>query len=622
MRIKNILILSLIGLIFISCNDILDRPSKTDTNDDTFWTSEEKVRMYATEFYTKFFVGYGYNYNTNYAALLGYTFNDDILHPGSQIEFERSVPNKKGSTSMDENNPTWQELYSGPTWNFAWIRKSNYMQDRINERMSNILSEEAKKHWIGIARFFRAMEYAGLATTFGDVPLFEHNFTDKDFDIIYKPRDKHDVVMESVYNDLVYAMENVRLNDGDQQVNRYIVAAFTSRLALFEGTWQKYYYKNDELAKKFLELSITAAQYIMDSGKYDITSDFKSLFGSYDLKSNKECILYRHYDDKYKVTHSVASNCTMNDPRAASPTLDLIKAFICIDGNTWENSDLTKADDFSLENLVKTRDPRFEATFWDKPTPKSKGSYLYVTKFIDRKGPEFIANGESPSFEYTGINNKNDYPVMRLSEVLLNYIEAKAELATLGGTAISQDDLNKTINKIRNRPLDEVAIAKGVQKTKPLELSNLPEDPRRDPLVSKLIWEIRRERRMEFAFEYSRIIDLRRWKKLDYMDTERNEDLLIGSWVNFPEELPGELSAKNVGIISVINKEGKRIEFKGNNNDEMVGFYYHLTNKHRLPVLNTPGLNPYLSPLGKNNIEEYTTKGYSIAQTEGWPSIN
>ena len=56
-------------------------------------------------------------------------------------------------------------------------------------------------------------------------------------------------------------MKNVRLDDGDAQyVNRYVVAAFVSRWALFEASWQ-YYYKNDERANEIFEQAITAADW-------------------------------------------------------------------------------------------------------------------------------------------------------------------------------------------------------------------------------------------------------------------------------------------------------------------------------------------------------------------------
>ena len=69
--------------------------------------------------------------------------------------------------------------------------------------------------------------------------------TDKD--ALYKDRTPRNEVMDAVYDDFDFAMKNVRLDDGDAQyVNRYVVAAFVSRWALFEASWQKYYYKNDE----------------------------------------------------------------------------------------------------------------------------------------------------------------------------------------------------------------------------------------------------------------------------------------------------------------------------------------------------------------------------------------
>ena len=55
--------------------------------------------------------------------------------------------------------------------------------------------------------------------------------------------------------------------------------------------------------------------------------------------------------------------------------------------------------------------------------------------------------------------------MLRYSEVLLNWIEAKAELETLGGAAVTQDDIDISINAIRDRPLDAGQEALGVQLT-------------------------------------------------------------------------------------------------------------------------------------------------------------
>ncbi len=176
-----------------------------------------------------------------------------------------------------------------------------------------------------------------------------------------------------------------------------------------------------------------------------------------------------------------------------------------------------------------------------------------------------------------------------------------------------------SINKIRSRPLDEDALKAGVTKTAPMSLSSLPNDPERDDDVPQLLWEIRRERRMEFAFEYSRYEDLRRWHKLEYMDTDANKDLLYGTWVNFAQEDSTALSSGNVDKLRVVDMDGNEIVYDGKNGSKMRGFYFPMQTVGRLQYLNLPNVNPYLSPIGTNNIEEYKNKGYTLTQTEGWP---
>jgi hypothetical protein len=221
--------------------------------------------------------------------------------------------------------------------------------------------------------------------------------------------------------------------------------------------------------------------------------------------------------------------------------------------------------------------------------------------------------------EFTGDKNETDAPVLRYAEVLLNWLEAKAELATLGGTPIVQNDIDKTINKIRLRPLAPEAVTRGVTLTAPLSLAALPADPGRDPLVSALLWEIRRERRMEFAFEIFRLADLKRWSKLEYMDNDLNTDLISGGWVDFPAQLPAALTAANIGKIAVVSTTGVETVYNGTNAAAMKGFYKNTVNKNRLPFLNQVNINPYLAPIGISEIDFYASKGYKLQQTQGWP---
>lgn len=104
------------------------------------------------------------------------------------------------------------------------------------------------------------------------------------------------------------------------------------------------------------------------------------------------------------------------------------------------------------------------------------------------------------------------------------------------------------------------------------------------------------------------------------MDTDAHKDLLVGTWVNFMAEVPDQLKAANIGKIRVIDASGNVIVYNGSNGAKMNGFFCPAENVGRLPFINIPNVNPYLSPIGTTQISTYKNKGYTLTQTEGWPS--
>ena len=602
-------ILSLVALFLASCNHYLDRKSLTTMNDETYWTSEATLRLFANGFYENYFVGYNSGWGTAYAPLRGYNFADDFTSSGKQSNFENSVPASRSSVS---ETPSMLSNYSGPNWNFAYVRKSNLMLNRITNLMQTKLTKEEFAHWTSVARFFRGFEYSRLVSVFGDVPYFDDVVLDIEIEKQYKDRDSRVVVMDKVAEDFEYVLTNMRLSDGDPQyLNKYIAASYISRLMLFEGTWQKYHLNNQAASKKYLELAVKAAQFVINSGKYKFDTDFRSLFGSFDLSGKKEVIMYRHYDAALKVTHHIASYSNVYESQSPAPNLNLAKSFICNDGKTYQESSLENAKVLDLSNMIKTRDPRFEATFYEKPVVGSS-TLLYACKFIDRVGPTYYGSTYPP--QYCSSTNTNDAPDIRYAEVVLNWVEAKAELATMGGASVTQDDIDKSINAIRNRPLDQVAIAKGIKKTAAIQLASLPNDPAKDAEVSALIWEIRRERRMEFVYEFARLNDLRRWKKLDNMSATKNPDLLRGLWIDFNKELPAWLSKEKVNVLRVEKADGTIITYNGSNAAEMVGYFV----PEKVQDRDEFSERNYLAPVGEQQINQYKEKGYNLTQTKLW----
>lgn len=598
-------------ILLASCNkDVLDRPQLNDPTDDSFWQNETDIRLFANGYYTNYFNGYSSGFGVDYVPVRGFTFSDDLTSRNQQGAFENTVPASRTSTS--EAAGWLGAQFAGPTWNFSWVRKTNIFMDRLEIVTKPKLSAEAYSHWMGVARFFRGYEYSRLVSVFGDVPYFDKVVKETELDILFKDRDSRGVVMDKVYDDFKFALANIRLNDGKQYLNRYIAAGFISRLMLFEGTFQHYHNLDAARAKKYLELAAEAAQIVISSNAYNFGSDFKAIFSSDNLNGNPEILLYRTYDAALTVTHSIGSYNNGTEVNGGDANLDLVKSFIVNDGKPWQNSTVANAASFSIPDLAKTRDPRFEATFIDRAhTPAT--TLLYGYKFASREAITYI--GKAYPAAWGSNTNTSDAPVMRLAEVVLNWIEAKAVLAQhFAGAAITQADIDKSINAIRNRPLDAAAIAKGVKKTAPLLLSAVPVDPSRDADVPALIWEIRRERRMEFVYEHTRLLDLKRWKKLRYMDYSTKPDYLMGPWVNIPVEAPALLGTAFINRTRVRKADGTVVTFTGSNASAMVGYFMveGATNRNAFTD------KSYMAPVGQAQIAEYLSNGFKLTQTAGW----
>lgn len=606
------------SIALISCNkDVLDRTPQTTYVNDNFWRNEDDLRLFGNGFYNNYFNGYNTAFGVDYAPVRGYTFSDDLTSRNAQTSFESSVPSSRGTTSEAE---AWLTTYAGPSWNFSWVRKANIFLNRIETVAKPNISNDAYKHWTAVARFFRGYEYSRLVSVFGDVPYFDKELLDSDLPTAYKDRDSRGVVMDKVYDDFKYVLANMRTSDGTQNLNRYIAAGFISRFMLFEGTFEHYHGIDPVRAKKYLELAVEAGDYVMSNTAYNFTSDFKSLFASESLASNKEVLMYRTYDAALGVTHAIGSYSNGTEVNTQDANLVLVKSFIVNDGNTWQNTPIAAAKTFTIPDLIVTRDPRFEATFIDMPMITS-ASLLYGYKFASKDAISYYGGGKGPYPSIWGSStNTNDAPIMRLGEVVLNWIEAKAVLAEYySGPAVTQADLNKSINAIRNRPIEPAALTKypTLVKTAPLQIAALPVDPVRDADVPALIWEIRRERRMEFVYEGFRLLDIKRWKKLNYMDFSTNADYYLGPWVdlnNTPLLKSTYLTTANINVVRVKKMDGTIVVWNGSNAANMVGFWMITGATNRNAFTD----RAYLAPVGAAQIQQYTEKGYKLTQTKLW----
>ena len=570
---------------FSSCDDFLTRdPQDTVTDVPSFWNNEENLRTSFLDYYTYFFPGYRSSWERadNFAETNVADWTDDNAQEVATL-FTKVAP------TSDAGN-----------WNFKKIRNMNLLLSRIQ---SSTLGEEAKNHWSGVARLFRAMEYAKLVQKFGDVPYYDAVVGSTDNEQLYRARDPRTTVMDKVNEDLAFACTNIRVNDGTKglTVNRAVAQGFASRIMLFEGTWQKYHANNTAKAAEYLKAAKDYAAALMQTNAYSIAPSYKSLTTSEDLAGNPEIIMYRSYVENV-VMHSLMS-FQNTEMEMSSPSRSFVDAFLTKNGLPIHQAGNTDYKGKEYAKEIQNRDPRLADNIDEESGLRLNGvaavyaaSGYYANRYVNK---DLINKPGGMSS-----TNTTDAPVMKLNEVMLNYIEAAAELADLGQYTLTQADFDKTINAIRDRQstkMPHVTLAGNALKVNGVEIN----DPDRDATVKPILWEIRRERRVELAYEGLRFNDLRRWGKLEYADMVQNKKLNMGAWINkadYPE------NAEALAKITLCDENGKIVT--GNE-----GYIMPITEVAKMRVMAD---KDYLYPVPVDQITMYETHGFKLTQNPGW----
>lgn len=570
---------------FSSCDDFLTRdPQDTVTDIPSFWNNEENLRTSFLDYYTYFFPGYRSSWSRadNFAETNVADWTDDNAQEEATL-FTKVAP------TTDADN-----------WNFEKIRNMNLLLSRIQ---SSSLGEEAKNHWSGVARLFRAMEYAKLVQKFGDVPYYDAVVGSTDNEQLYRARDPRTTVMDKVNEDLAFACANIRVNDGTKglTVNRAVAQGFASRIMLFEGTWQKYNANNTAKAAEYLKAAKDYAAALMQTNAYSIAPSYKSLTTSEDLAGNPEIIMYRSYVENV-VMHSLMS-FQNTEMEKSSPSRSFVDAFLTKNGLPIHQAGNTDYKGKEYAKEIQNRDPRLADNIDEESGLRLNGvaavyaaSGYYANRYVNK---DLINKPGGMSS-----TNTTDAPVMKLNEVLMNYIEAAAELADLGQYTLTQADFDKTINAIRDRQstqMPHVTLAGNALKVNGVEIN----DPDRDATVKPILWEIRRERRVELAYEGLRFNDLRRWGKLEYADMVKNKKLNMGAWINkadYPE------NAEALAKITLCDENGNIVT--GNE-----GYIMPITEVAKMRVMAD---KDYLYPIPVDQITMYETHGFKLTQNPGW----
>ena len=476
---KNIILYSFIALLSgtAGCSDMLDEYPLDAISPETYYNNADELRSATNQFYGMF-----------PGAASGYTESADVVcifNLPAEVQGIRTVPT------------------SGGGWNWEYLRAVNFYLSH-SVRCDDV---DAREHFDGITRFFRAYFYFEKVKRFGEVPWFDRELSSTDPEL-FRPRDSRDFIMDKILDDLTYAINNISDKKDLYNVTHWTALALKSRICLFEGTFRKYH--GIPGYEKFLNECATASKLFIDNAPYAIyqtgAQPYRDLFSSMNA-IEEEVILARDYDRSQNVMHEANANTL--SPTYGRPGMNkkIVNSYLMTNGDRF--TDQPGYETMQYYDEMQNRDPRLTQTVVGPGYMRINSDKVESPNFSSSTTGYQIIKWVTDASGDGYMGSSNDYILFRAAEVYLNYAEAKAELGTL-----TQEDLKISIKKIRDRV--------GMPNID-MDAANANPDPYLCALESGyqnvtgpnkgVILEIRRERTIELLLEGFRYYDIIRWKE-------------------------------------------------------------------------------------------------------------
>lgn len=556
-NIFNIIVCVSIVVLLTSCNDFLDREPLTQVTPEAYLNEESHLAAFSSRLYTDVFPSY---------------------HNGLGFESDRHTDNMADKYFDNRFVPgEWRVPQSGGSWEFTKIYSCNYFLDDVIPKWENNEisgSDENINHYIGEIYFIRAYEYFKKLQEFGDFPIISAILTDdKSMLIEASKRQPRNEVARFIISDLDKAIELLKNDSPDgnkNRISRYTALLFKSRVALFEGTWLKYFkgtafvpngdgwagkqkdyntdYKFpsgdiDSEIDYFLEQSIKSSSLVADNiplventGKLqqsitDSPNPYMDMFSAEDMSGYSEVLLWRQYNKGLGITHGTA-HFAQRGNNGVGMTRGYVDSYLMSNGLPIYAEESGYLGDNTLSYVRKNRDDRlnlflkepnqinvlFESSEGTHSTPiepipdvtEGNAAWGYITGYSIRKFNNYDAKHGGNWLSYTGC------VIFRASEAYLNYIEAYYEKeGQLDGKAQQYWQALRVRANV-NPDFNKTILA-----------TNMTEESYNDwgafssgNLVDETLYNIRRERRSEFLSEGLRYMDLKRWRSMDQMVVE------------------------------------------------------------------------------------------------------
>ena len=515
-KIKILLILSV--LCSTACEEILDKEPLDIISDAIVWSDPVLIDSYLNECYAEMVFGWEQQYggSTNFGGLYSWF----------PVIYQTAIADEAGRGWF----PIVKSINIGPGgsvleyWAYPTIRRLN----EFIERLETLDFDAAyKSERLAEARYLRAHAYFNLVKRYGGVPLITKlQRLDDPKEELFPPRNKEVDIYDFILSELDAIKEDL-VGSEKGRVTKWTALALKSSAAIYAAsiaTWGQEQLNGlvgipANRANQYWQASYDASQEIIEKGGFslyngipgDKTANFRKLFLD---EGNSEVIFSEQFDGLSGKGHTwdmfmaPRSYHVWNAGQAASLYLEMVESFDNIDGSSGliDRDKIASGHLWAVDELWGNKDPRFRATVYTHGsswlngadvldyhkgiiTPGgviNNGAYKGVLAQSRMKGAKtpFGVLKYTDEEERSAVMERNhsdtDYIVFRLGEILLNYAEAAIELG-------KDADALGAVNEIRNR-------------------AGMPAHT----AISRDL--VRKERKVELAFEGNRYWDLRRWR--------------------------------------------------------------------------------------------------------------
>ena len=459
-KIISFLIIISVAFVYTSCTDLEENPKGLMAPEGFFKTPEDvNAAIYGayaewvtTQIEKEFF--------------LGLMLRSDMVDIG-----DRNTAGARVSLNdfrMDASNAmirlSWNRLYQSISAANTAIKGAREIS--ADENTKNEL--EAK------ARFIRAYTYFHLVRSFGPVPYLDGPVESAEI-LDATTRTPENEVYDKIIDDLVFAKNHLPARYSPEMRNIGTRGSAATALAEVYLTLKRFTDAANEarfVINNENEFDYRLEQNYQDLFNADLAGSLKEPIFTYELNNTLNSGAYNQADGMINLTR-------IRDlaPRSLSVAVPSLKVY-----QSWDDRDYRKK--VSFEDTVVFKGVVTALVDANVRVPRP-----HIAKYFRYPGPQEAGDDRSSDHHYS---------LYRYADVLLFAAEAIAESEGATSEAIGY------VNQIRER-----ARFNGSS------ITDFPADI--NPGLSKedFIQVVREERRLEFAFEFKRWYDLKRWGILD-----------------------------------------------------------------------------------------------------------